>query len=618
MNPKQKRVTESLACILEESLSGRVRNADSYDTCSNIMRGLSGNNGWCGLESVNPLGRYERSPISIFEKWVDLSIDILRYRYSRFFTNSNHFLDRLESDIKWWGENHSIPGQDNISLIKISKNHGLHNREYNCEVLFRWHDIWLDSGWFKSEELLNNFLISAVSSNNVRAVDRLVNEFGISLNQRLVCKNSLNKTLSKDVSTSSPAHAMKVMRAGFFVRKWEMANKLTEMGFNWLLEDEFGVNSLSHLHNKNKRLFDSETDRLELLAFINNLNLNLKFNNGEKTDCNRGVINILKSNNGSKKKQDEVAFALRWVDWGNLRGEGGENLLHILAKYTAPSIFKRYATTKKGIKLFSQKDNKGVLPLEYFLGITSHLCFRSSNKIDWIKSLIKDKKIPEPDWLEAKWVSFIERTSGSLVDYPKTCDMGDTWKQKSANDFKESLRTERGRAFLKNVIKNYGGELLYYKKTSTSLFLSKDNSLHLNEWLGGDFEFFKFAKTKDEVAVAVWEAWNKMASIYSNNQSIIGLPINEDHVKHTENIMEKAISMEIDLAKMKSEVVEGKRVLYSLRGDIFDSRMGEVFTNWKALESITEKRRLMKVITNKSNPNRSDVENKDSIGGMAL
>lgn len=326
---------------------------------------------------------------------------------------------------------------------------------------------------------------------------------------------------------------------------------------------------------------------------------------------------ILSSIKNINCEEDLYIAAHAKKSWEKVRGENGENVLHMIAQYE-PVFLEKFISKMGGTALLHSPDSRGRYPIEYFL------CFSENFTIirakDYLLELLKYGKSPKADWLEVKTLVAENNTTYSGVDSVPM----QVWKQETPEDFKSCLKSDRG----KKLIKMVGSDFTYSKYKSPTysyhsgvlvsthdevycgmnineytVYGSKyytDNSKSTRESIkkfsgspaknsGG---FFDSAETEDEVRISLMQSWREFY-IYSKHTSTDDYI--QKKIKTSYNLInilvDRAIELGIDVAEMKNEAIESfppnKTDL------VFDRFMGEKFKNWWYLLNLVEKRKLM-------------------------
>lgn len=554
-----------------------------YISASNIMNAYGGE--WDGFYNIAT----KKKNKNVFAAWTDKAKKMFLSIVSSNATDKKRQLKRLQDDAIWWAKNKGTPtDKKNINLENLLlpfRDLG-YLIEENPDLYTEWCNIWLDRGWIKDERLLVKLLVRSVLVDNFAMVNRILGEYNLDPNYEVEIEDGEFSDFTFENTFYDPTiHTMKV---GFFVKSEKVAKTLSKFGFNWDVSVCGGETTLLRLiQDKDIKDFASKTDRSKILEII--ANHNLKDKSHEKL-----LIDILKG----LKKEDSVKTILSGVDWKDIRGKNGENFMHMLAKYSPNAgLLRKYATTKYGLGLMNSVDKDGRYPAEYFL------CFARKGlsvcrDSRFIEKLVKTGKVPRPDWLEVKLLVVENQATYSAVDSAPI----DIWKQKTPEDFKECIDTDRGLKLIKAAVSHYQHKRLNHDINEGNVFDSYCG-MNTHKYLYPDIgceELFKLTKSENETKLYLIQSW---LFIYKNFGSPWHSPFRsvfENRVcKATDKLLEQAFDSEINVLDIKeSLLINWNSEDYYLDNSRFNDFMHEVLVQWKNIEIMRERKKLNDVIRN--------------------
>ena len=567
---------------------------NDYVAASNFMQDMPA--GWDGYQAVST---ENGNTTTVFAEWLKTAQAMFnKYNsYSGMLKDEEKegkwvLLENIKRDIQWWKENQASPSPTEQGLLALLETHDRRSAFHlGTELLSGWSNVWLDTGWLNEPGLLNDFTRRAVESSDVDSVRRLVLRHGVDVNLELWTQDHSDDSQWGFGSTYGKFKAnQNSRRLGYFVCNAEMAKTLSNLGFDWKLKDSTGQITLTTLQSQSNDHFNSVDDRSDVMKYLNGLLAQSKSENPQEV-----VWDLL----AKARKQEDVAIAVSGVKWQDLRGPEGENFMHAVACF-APTSFKKYATSKAGLALLSEKDSHGRLPLEWAVGLSDSEAIGKSVE-GWVELRARNS-LPALDWLETKWLSFENDIPNSLVAMPHTGNSyrpslpASEWKQQSKKDFQDALTSARGQAFLEMAAQHYGAKLKASFKRWRS---SSDNRLYLDEWVGGpgEFKFLEGATSKAEVHLALWESWNILVATATHYTSS---PLDIKRLaERVEKLTEKALVLDIDVGQMKRDVLSEKRELSGQSGPKFNQLMKERFPGWDSLEARIERQLLTKRVAEK-------------------
>lgn len=506
----------------------------------------------------------------IFDIWLEKTkLLFLQNSESCSYEERAEQLQKIRNDVAWWTKNKGVISAPGISLLRLMPYGNLPKIvKCNPDLYEEWCSIWLDEGWLKDSELLQTILVESVLADNTSIVEKIIKDYGADINQSI--SGSITPTLGNRYFDTD-VHEIKL---GFFVKSEKMAKTLSSLGFDWGVELCENTPISIVIQNKSSYEFESDLERGKIIKLIDDFNI--------KKKKSAPVTAIIAGLEGAKLKED-IDILLRGLHIEAIRGKDGENFMHMISRY-APKFMYSYLSTKMGAKLTRMSDNNGRYPLEYFLCF----CNRDIAKVnttDMAKDIEK-MGLPKPDWLEVKTMIVEYRMSHSGVDIVPL----DIWKQQGPNSFRKCLKTERGQNFIKlafeEAIAKEGKPL---SGGSGGLEINRYTDLP-NE----KYSFFKLAKNKNEIQLALIQSWRcVLYYMYSNKSGDI------KSIKDSVSMLiDKATESDIDIGEIKRSVVETNQT-HTFNNE-FDAFMSQNFSNWKNLAEITEKRRLMKVVSKKN------------------
>lgn len=320
-----------------------------------------------------------------------------------------------------------------------------------------------------------------------------------------------------------------------------------------------------------------------------------------KEDASERLLYKIKSANS----KDDILSALQDTkSWEDIRWEGGRNILHMIAQY-APRFFSDFAQLQSTSLLQNTKNEKNMYPLEYFL------CFAnpsivSRNRV-LISDLVKDGKLPKPDWLEIKILVAENHVTYSGVDSLAS----PVWKRYDNPGVFEILKSERGQKLIEMVANNF----TYKRKKivdQNDTSISYDDvyyGMELDEYTLRPYEehgiFFSSAETENEVKVSLMQTWREFYRYGASSQSCYDYYKRFEHAsKNVELLTTKAIEMGINVVEMKREIMasfDNKRDAL-----FFNEYMSENLKSWDNLLPMFERRKLEKAISSKCEPQRDN------------
>jgi hypothetical protein len=579
---KELRYAENLAYLWSKWSS------NDYRVASQLMQDHP--EGWDGHQSVSIEDK--SSDTSVFAAWLETAQSRFQHHNGYRPTTEEEktqkivLLQEIENDIAWWKTHQEPPNPDNKALEVLLKNHTRNTATaLGGDDLHAWANTWLNTGWLTDASLLKHFARKALESSDFDTLQRLVKQHGVDVNDEYWTQTDSQDSQWGFGNGSYRKHQKNtnMRRLGFFIRDAATAKTLTDLGFDWDGKDSSGQSTLAVLQSRGNDHFRSVDDRSEVMKFLNGLMSKRKNDNPQEV-----VWGLL----SKARKQEDVTIAVSGVKWQDLRDANGANLMHALACY-APTSLKKFAASKGGLALMSEKDNVGRTPLEYALGFGDSEVVGKS--LEGWAELRTRNKLEKADWLEVKWIAVENDVPNSVVQVPasqrtyKPLVAASEWKQASHKDFKDALASPRGQAFLTMAAQHYGAKL---KESTRRWRNTRDNRLYLDEWVGppGELSFIKSATTLVEVQVALWECWNNLAALRSRMANTESATL----VAQTKRLTQQAIEMDIDVAQMKRDVLTDKRVLDGLSGRGFDDEMKKRLDGWGSLEAMVERQKLSK------------------------
>lgn len=568
-----------------------VYSSEDYITASNVMKSIE--KGWDGTKeillhskdsSLKTVPPYDRDIFScVLNEWVKAAA--LVFINADRSENFDSFVESLKEDIIWWNKEQKFVQQDHresrINMVRpitaIAEIKGF--RTDKLELMHKWSKLWVDSCTnFNSKDMVN-----AVRADDVELLKYIVTKGGVKVNQKLYLENSEHLYYWGFNEFDKPSKNANMRRIGFFARSLKMVEVLTELGFNWNNTDSTELKTKYSLLGKGESDFSSSRDKTGMISFISNLDAEEK-----RKDTRKFILNYLKVTSSRK----DIDIILKDTNWEDLRWDDNRNCLHLMAK-TNPLFFRKFANINQK-NLLNKPDDNGVLPMDYLLGILD------SNRIDdigssWIEKITKKNGA---DWIGAKIQSIIHKSPCPLVKHPDMSQYAErahyvtisnipyiTWKQGGYGEKAEALKSSRGQEFLKLADENYGLFCNY----------EADSNLYLNEWCGGNCQFFDIASTEVELKVALWEAWNSVvtAKKNSNYDLLCKLP------PYLDKLTKKAIDIGVDVLSMKNEVLSSKRKLYQYTsGSDFQSIIDNHIQSLIEAEARVERKKLLGLVKN--------------------
>lgn len=558
--------------------NGLSSNCSSYLSMSNIMRENHIN--WDGFRGTNVDGVCK----NVFSAWTvkakEMFLNESGYGLS-LYSKKKKLIQRVGDDVLWWNKNKGAPTNNkDINIGNLVPLGPLPDSiQENPDLYEEWCNIWLDSGWMQQDErALKNFLVKSILHNNVNIVSKILKDYSIDVNLNITKETHFHLSLKSKYFNPS-FHTMKL---GFFVRSEQMAKVLSDFGFDWGVKVCDGVPILNVILEP-----EFQADVLSKKDFVKIIELVTKFNLDAKRMSVPGLVSTVLKH---VRESADVEVLLKGVDWINMRGNNGENFLHILAKSATDSkTFKKYAESPNGLDLMNTPDNNGRYPAEYFL------CFSCDNRTDDspIIKMIEDNKIKRPDWLEVKILIAENGVTCSSVDSYKM----DIWKQKTPDDFKECLGTKRGQ-YLIEIATDY-----YFKydkpphvNGSDQVFRGMNIIKYSNPNLISNYfiDCSKLDSTKDEVKLYLIQSW----SFFSSRISFMSDDDESQTYESINSLMAKAIDLDIGIAELKSKWVENWKAVDPSNGCHCDYVMSTYFSDWKDLAIIEERAKLQKATRN--------------------
>lgn len=530
----------------------------TYFALSNIMKDYPGE--WDGYKRVITKDGKETS---VFEVWVKSTVNKINEVYP---TSNNSDLDiayRFREDIGWWIKNKGKPSISDKGLSYIATNFSAFENANEGERALaaqEWAGVCLDFDLVTSKDLLREFLVSAIIIDNTNIVERIVKNYDIDITKMVLERGNGAYFAS-------------------FIKSEAMAKSITNLGFKWDSKYNDGTSVLRGIQKKNKEYFVTNKERYKVMVFLDSLSENPK-----KTHTQEAVWALLRE----AKSKDDVALALKGVNWKNIRDSAGKNVLHMIAQYT-PRDLKKYASSKAGVFLLNQRDCDNRTPLEYFYGYGNN-CNVSCN-FEWIKELREKNEIPKSDLMEVKWINMSNSYRDSFLNDHFSYNRIDSgeWKQKTTGDLITTLKSPRGQKFLEQV---------YNLQATTQKSFSSGGVRNIIKKLDFDFErynmpnfrsnFIKEASTKAEIRVALLDSLFAISSMIrksGNDVAIAMLQIDKLRGQVTD-LMDKAVSLGIDIYEIKNKIGNSDFMKF---GEVscsrFDKVMRATFPAWSSMKA---------------------------------
>jgi hypothetical protein len=371
------------------------------------------------------------------------------------------FLDELEKDIVWMG---GKIGDDDIlqeTCLKILLS-GIQERN-SKEDLARWFDIWIDSGWLKSNTSKQIACIAALNFSCEQAVARLckeikdVNEF-MKYEEVAGCMGSdISGEIrwNHDKRNGLKINAVDAKERGlaFFAKTVEAIRALEASGVDMMIKDSAGNTSIDYYMERGPDLFFTGARN----SVMNHLNKTYvkKMKHDNQQEALWGMIS-------GQKRVADITRSMSSIQWKGLRDKNGENIMHVLAVNSA-AAFSKYALMSSGAELLKEKNNNGHTPWQILL---------SSQSEGDIKKVI-EKKIPyeKVSWVETMKLAVKGGKDSYMTQSKQYYGTGEVALPDLfiEPDKRKALKTEEGQELIGLVVDRMGrsgkliGHNIFYK-----------------------------------------------------------------------------------------------------------------------------------------------------------
>lgn len=321
------------------------------------------------------------------------------------------------------------------------------------------------------------------------------------------------------------------------------------------------------------------------------------------------VVDIT-SNLTKAQRVDEISSELsKTIGWEDIRGKHGENVMHIMAQYRSNLFHKHLLSidrvscqssratprtveyAKSCIELMKAPDDKGRYPLEYFLCFAGAFDIYGSPINEDTVQLIERQGIPKPDWLETKLLIVENRVAPSAVDSA----LMSIWKQKTPDDFKKCLKSDRGQKLLSEAV-GIGLNFMYTKNTADNMkcddiYYGMNIIKYIHPEQNGDTigAFLSYVKTKPEVKLCLDQAFHYLF-VFRHADSMFD-------EKTTNSLMDRAIEMglAVEINEIKNRIIKSFGS-DKPTADVFNETMSKYFKKWNILDVMAEKGKLLGAI----------------------
>jgi hypothetical protein len=462
--------------------SGWNSNMYNYKYASKVMKTLPSNwdvNAAVIIESFGS-DRAMKKDTSPLKEWME-AID--SHWKKSLLSQNKFFLDELEKDIVWMAEKVADDDILEETCLKILLS-GTQER-HSKEDLNRWFDIWIDSGWLKSNTSKQIACIAALDFSCEKAVSRLCKD--IKDVNVFMKSEELNNCLGSDIKEEvrwnhykysglkiNTIEANERMLA-FFAKTVETIQALEEAGVDMMIKDSNGHTSVDYYMERGPDLFFTGARN----SVMNHLNKKYvkKMKHDNPQEALWGLIS-------GQKRVADITRSMSSIQWKDLRDKNGANIMHILAVSSA-AAFSKYALTSSGAELLKEKDNNGHTPWQILLS--------SQSEGDIRKTL--EKKIPyeKVSWAETMMLAVKSGKKSYMTQPPTYFDPKEGVLPDLFIDAnkRKTLKTEEGQEIVRLVADKMGkSEVL----TGHNIF---------SKWIGS---WESFVSTKKE-----WEISAKMS-----------------------------------------------------------------------------------------------------------
>lgn len=521
---------------------------------------------------------------SVFPIWLEKAVEVF---FSNSFMQSEYeasklFVDRIRSDTNWWIEENRL--KDGVNQqIRFSDlfRESIYRGDFkNQQDLYEeWCNIWLDSGWLKDSRDMLECLTRSVFEGNKNTVTRLIKEYKLDINSDITLDDisTVKGSLFENIYHDFIGEPIKL---GYFVKSWAMADTLSRLGFNWDVDVSKNTHLLTVIQNKNDKEFESPEARLEIIRVI------------VKSSLGESGYTLSKLENAifNSKNEGEIEVVLSSINRTSFRGEDGQNVMHLLARY-APKFFKGHLSTKEnGVPLMGITDNNKVYPLEYFL------CFADtktvSKELSHILDIVKKNNLPNPDWLATKLLVAKNKATYSGVDSAPLS----IWKQKTPDDFKKILKTNHGMELLDIVANHFKYQPVIDGLLRDSLCAPHYYGMDINKYTNSkeeEYSFFKSATNKNEVKIALAQSLGLFYTPRFQTNEM------RDIISYLINM---AIDLDIGADEIKEDMLESSSSSRTLVDKLFSS----CFEKWDNLAIIVERKRLLSRVSRQNMVSNND------------
>lgn len=235
-------------------------------------------------------------------------------------------------------------------------------------------------------------------------------------------------------------------------------------------------------------------------------------------------------------------------------------------------------------------DSEGRYPIEYFMGFSNTTILKKN--LSKIEAINTENNFPRPDWLEVKLIIAENQLTWSGIDRIESS----VWKQRTPQDFSESLRTARGKKLINILANQFKYKLIsYYDMRTDGPYCGMDICKYTDSPTE-EYGFLKLAKTNDEIKFALMQSWIIFFS-QNNKDSRLNADfhkkINSDLIL---NLIDRAIEEGVNVEEIKNKMEDHFEIFLYQR---FKEVMSESFGEWNQLVEKTEKSKLMKIVESK-------------------
>lgn len=576
------------------ALWNSVSNTSEYAYVSDVMKKLHGE-----FSFGNEVDTDEGD--SVFTAWCKKAEQI-------FYNNDSYgktvsFLKRLKDDVDWWNLYQGFVGADFRYIAPMDDSSK--NLRNNSDLYEKWCNIWLNIGAIKDKTVINTFLTSSILNDNVNILNKLNRDYNIDINEEFTVNISNTYSLNEfELYLWVERNKFRTVfdnrvRLGFFVKSERMAIALSNIGFNWSVrvfgiggKSLDGVPILSAIQNREDKSFLSMKERTKIINFVYSQQKNII---DVKAISHYKITSILEAAN----KRVDIDMALNGVSWWKIRMETGENFAHMLAKH-APRLLTNYiSSSKNGISLMSEKDNKGVLPIEYFLCFSDTITIKKH--LNKLLRLEKKYSLPKPDWLKVKTLVVENSATYSGVDSILNIYPTSIWKQRVPEDFKKSLKSKSGQKFVE-MATNF--KYMQTPSNQTHELDMEYDSLYyglcITEYLrtnGDEEKLINLAETKNEVQLYLIQTWRMFFALENAPNQCYQDGWNRKRVgvkNNIEALTNKAIELGMDVIYIKNQTIQSY-----CNEDInnFNEIMSNGISSWSNMQELIEREKLMSMVT---------------------